>query len=87
MVQHRMNSSVGMTISIVIVALEVFRPRNMSSRVIAGKSQASSSQSSGLKGTFLVLSILRKYRHLYSKPATPPTNQNQAFIVTGRVSI
>jgi hypothetical protein len=52
---------------------------------IVGESPASSSQSSELKGTFVVRSILRKYRHLYSQPATPPTNQNQAFIVTERV--
>jgi hypothetical protein len=56
-------------------------------RGIASESQASSSQSSGLKGTFVVRSILRKYRHLYSKPATPSTNQNQAFVVTERVSV
>jgi hypothetical protein len=55
--------------------------------VIASESQASSSQSPRLKGTFVVRSILRKYRHLYSKPATPPTNQNQAFVVTERVSV
>jgi hypothetical protein len=43
----------------------VERPRSvLSSRVIAGKSQRSSSQSSGLKCTFILISILRKYRHL-----------------------
>jgi hypothetical protein len=49
---------------------------------MAGKSQASSSRPSGFKGPFVVVSILRNRRHLYGKPATPPTNQNQAFIVT-----
>jgi hypothetical protein len=56
-------------------------------RGIACESQAISSQIFRLKGTFVVRSILRKYRHLYSKPATPSTNQNQAFVVTERVSV